>query len=83
MVVVDSPARRRALHRWAADEPVLVSLAAAVGIPAEQGADGPVMTDDAVTTVLAAVNDAVMELEAVRQRRSIENAAFANLWRGA
>lgn len=41
------------------------------------------MTDDAVTTVLAAVNDAVMELEAVRQRRSIENAAFANLWRGA
>lgn len=83
MVVVDSPARRRALHRWAADEPVLVSLAAAVGIPAEQGVDVPVVTDDAVTTVLAAVNDAVMELEAVRQRRSIENAAFANLWRGA
>jgi hypothetical protein len=83
VVVVDSPARRRALHRWAADEPVLVSLAAAVGIPAEQGADVPVVTDDAVTTVLAAVNDAVMELEAVRQRRTIENAAFANLWRGA
>ncbi|MCX4402520.1 GPP34 family phosphoprotein [Streptomyces sp. NPDC059837] len=83
VVVVDSPARRRALHRWAADEPVLVSLAAAVGIPAEQGADLPVVTDDAVTTVLAAVNDAVMELEAVRQRRTIENAAFANLWRGA
>jgi hypothetical protein len=41
------------------------------------------VTDDEVTTVLAAVNDAVMELEAVRQRRSIENAAFANLWRGA
>jgi hypothetical protein len=83
VVVVDSPARRRALHRWAADEPVLVSLAAAVGIPAEEGADVPVVTDDAVTTVLAAVNDAVMELEAVRQRRTIENAAFANLWRGA
>jgi hypothetical protein len=83
VVVVDSPARRRALHRWAADEPVLVSLAAAVGIPAEQGVDVPAVTDDAVTTVLAAVNDAVMELEAVRQRRTIENAAFANLWRGA
>ncbi|MFD4835800.1 GPP34 family phosphoprotein, partial [Streptomyces uncialis] len=27
-------------------------------------------------------HDAVMELEAVRQRRSIESAAFANLWRG-
>ncbi|MFE7483561.1 GPP34 family phosphoprotein [Streptomyces sp. NPDC057552] len=38
--------------------------------------------DDAVTTVVAAVHDAVMELEAVRQRRAIENSAFANLWRG-
>ncbi|MGW2270608.1 GPP34 family phosphoprotein, partial [Streptomyces yangpuensis] len=27
------------------------------------------------------VNDAVMELAAVQQRRSIENAAFANVWR--
>ncbi|NUS23767.1 MAG: GPP34 family phosphoprotein, partial [Streptomyces sp.] len=25
---------------------------------------------------------AVMELEAVRQRRAIENAAFDNIWRG-
>ncbi|CAM5276031.1 hypothetical protein GCM10010329_46400 [Streptomyces spiroverticillatus] len=38
--------------------------------------------DEATTAVVAAVHDALMELEAVRQRRSIENAAFANLWRG-
>jgi hypothetical protein len=83
MELVDSPARSRATHRWAADEPVLTSLAAVVGIPAEQTEDGPDVADDAVTTVLAAVHDAVMELEAVRQRRAIENAAFANIWRGA
>ncbi|WP_299535882.1 GPP34 family phosphoprotein [uncultured Streptomyces sp.] len=38
--------------------------------------------DGAATSVLASVHDAVRELEAVRQRRTIENAAFANLWRG-
>ncbi|MFI7386637.1 GPP34 family phosphoprotein [Streptomyces sp. NPDC049813] len=42
---------------------------------------GAGLSDD-VTAVLAAVGDAVMELEAVRQRRSIENAAFDNIWRG-
>ncbi|MFI6876315.1 GPP34 family phosphoprotein [Streptomyces sp. NPDC050400] len=40
------------------------------------------LTDDATVTVLAAVGNAVMELEAVRQRRSVENAAFDNVWRG-
>ncbi|MFF0738988.1 GPP34 family phosphoprotein [Streptomyces sp. NPDC004111] len=44
--------------------------------------DAPGLGDEAVTTVVAVVNDALMELEAVRQRRTIENAAFANLWRG-
>ncbi|KOX25642.1 MULTISPECIES: GOLPH3/VPS74 family protein [unclassified Streptomyces] len=44
--------------------------------------DEPGLGDEAVTTVVAAVHDAVMELEAVRQRRTIESAAFANLWRG-
>ncbi|MER5472983.1 GPP34 family phosphoprotein [Streptomyces sp. NPDC002935] len=83
MELVDSPARSRAMHRWAADEPVLVALAAVVGIPAEQSDDTPAVDDEAVTTVLVAVHDAVMELEAVRQRRAIENAAFANIWRGA
>lgn len=40
------------------------------------------MPDDTTATVLAAVNDALMELEAVRQRRAIEDAAFDNIWRG-
>lgn len=79
---VDTLGRRRAADRWEEKEPVLTALASVVGIDggrsdAERGLD-----DEAVTTVLAAVHDAVMELEAVRQRRTIENAAFANLWRG-
>ncbi|MFJ9344701.1 GPP34 family phosphoprotein [Streptomyces sp. NPDC101733] len=80
--LVDSPDRRRALLRREADEPVLAALAAAVGVEGEHAEDGPSPEDEAVTTVLAVVNDAVMELEAVRQRRSVEKAAFANLWRG-
>ncbi|RPK54572.1 hypothetical protein EES43_28780 [Streptomyces sp. ADI96-02] len=79
---VDTPTRRRAAERWEAKEPVLADLASAVGVDAGRSDDEPGFDDDAVTTVLAAVHDAVMELEAVRQRRTIENAAFANLWRG-
>ncbi|MET9388350.1 GPP34 family phosphoprotein [Streptomyces sp. NPDC002928] len=78
----DSPARRHAADRWASGEPVLAALAAAVGIvdqPTEGSTDA---VSEAVVTVLAAVNDAVMELEAVRQRRAIEEAAFDNVWRG-
>ncbi|MER5553799.1 GPP34 family phosphoprotein [Streptomyces sp. NPDC002793] len=78
---VDTPARRRAADRLAGKEPVLVSLASVVGLDGGQPDDEPDL-DEAVTTVVAAVHDAVMELEAVRQRRNIENAAFANLWRG-
>ncbi|MEV0321148.1 GPP34 family phosphoprotein [Streptomyces sp. NPDC050658] len=78
----DSPARRQALDRWAADEPVLAGLGAAVRIR-ETPADGLLeRTDEATATVLAAVDDAVTELTAVRQRRAIENAAFDNIWRG-
>ncbi|MDO0925579.1 GPP34 family phosphoprotein [Streptomyces sp. TG1A-8] len=76
----DTPARRRAADRWWAREPVLAGLAAALGIrdgrPAAQEPD-----DEAVVTVLVAVGDAVTELEAVRERRRIENAAFDNIWR--
>ncbi|WP_371524900.1 GPP34 family phosphoprotein [Streptomyces sp. NBC_01283] len=79
---VDTPARRRATDRWKEREPVLAALASVVGIDDERSDDEPGLDDEAVTTVLAAVHDAVMELEAVRQRRTIENAAFANLWRG-
>lgn len=81
MELADSPALRRARNRWEADEPVLAALAAVVGVqsgPSEEELD---LDDEAVTTVLAIVHDAVMELEAVRQRRSIEKAAFANVWR--
>jgi hypothetical protein len=80
--LADSPARRRAADRWTSGEPALVGLAAAVGIhhgPAEEAAS---LADEAVVTVLAAVHDAVTELEAVRQRRRIEEAAFDNIWRG-
>ncbi|MET7887978.1 GOLPH3/VPS74 family protein [Streptomyces avermitilis] len=80
--LVDSPARRHAADRWEAGEPVLAVLAAAAGIHDLPTEDSPGIADEAVVTVLAAVNDAVMELEAVRQRRSIEEAAFDNIWRG-
>ncbi|MFG3527284.1 GPP34 family phosphoprotein [Streptomyces sp. NPDC047917] len=79
---VDTPARRRAADRWNDKEPVLAALASVVGIDDERSDDETGLDDEAVTTVVAAVHDAVMELEAVRQRRAIENAAFANVWRG-
>ncbi|MEU1231171.1 GPP34 family phosphoprotein [Streptomyces sp. NPDC005828] len=79
---VDTPTRRRAADRWQEGEPVLAALASAVGIAVERSDTEPGLDDEAMTTVVAAVHDAVMELEAVRQRRTIENAAFANLWRG-
>ncbi|MDX3183215.1 GPP34 family phosphoprotein [Streptomyces sp. NPDC053741] len=78
----DTPSRRQALDRWEVEEPVLVALASAAGVPGSRPEDAPGSGDEAVTTVLLAVGDAVMELEAVRQRRAIENAAFANVWRG-
>lgn len=77
----DPAARRRADDRWRGGDPVLVGLAAAVGIrhaTADEVADPE---DDGVATVLAAVHDAVVELAATRQRRSIEGAAFDNIWR--
>ncbi|MFI2780864.1 GOLPH3/VPS74 family protein [Streptomyces sp. ALB3] len=80
--LADTPGRRRAAERWEEKEPVLAALASAVGIDRGPSDDEADIEDEAVTAVLAAVHDAVMELESVRQRRSIENAAFANLWRG-
>ncbi|MDQ0791791.1 GPP34 family phosphoprotein [Streptomyces sp. B1I3] len=81
MEPADTPSRRRAVDRWKEREPVLTALASVVGIDGGRS-DIEGDLDEAVTTVVAAVHDAVMELEAVRQRRTIENAAFANLWRG-
>jgi hypothetical protein len=80
---LDTPARERAAQRRRAREPVLIALASVVGIDSGPSSDKePTLDDEAATTVVAVLQDAVMELEAVRQRRSIENAAYANLWRG-
>ncbi|MFE7779186.1 GPP34 family phosphoprotein [Streptomyces sp. NPDC057445] len=83
VALVDSPARHSAADRWTSDEPVLAALGAAVGIRDERTGESPGVTDDAVATVLAAVNDAVTELAAERQRRDIDEAAFDNIWRGS
>ncbi|OCC11318.1 GPP34 family phosphoprotein [Streptomyces sp. PTY087I2] len=80
--LVDTPARRRAVARREEGDPVLASLASAVGLDGERSDDEPQLGDETVTTVVATVHEAVMELEAVRQRRTIENTAFANVWRG-
>ncbi|MFD4018176.1 GOLPH3/VPS74 family protein [Streptomyces sindenensis] len=79
---VDTPARRRAVARLEEGDPVLASLASAVGLDGERSDGEPRPGDETVTTVIATVHEAVMELEAVRQRRTIENTAFANVWRG-
>lgn len=81
-VPVDSAARRQAEKRWTSGEPVLTALGTAAGIRDESGEVAEKLTDETVTTVLAALGNAVMELEAVRQRRAIEDAAFDNVWRG-
>lgn len=80
--LVDSPARRLAADRWTSNEPVLASLAAAIGIRNEGTGDSPGVADDATATVLAAVNDALQELAVERQRRAIEEAAADNIRRG-
>ncbi|MFJ8546078.1 GPP34 family phosphoprotein [Streptomyces sp. NPDC093586] len=77
----DSPARRRAAERWMSGEPVLAVLAAAVGIHDEPAGDFEEPGADTLVTVLAAVDEAVTELAAVRQQRQIEEAAFDNIWR--
>ncbi|MDX3236000.1 GPP34 family phosphoprotein [Streptomyces sp. ME03-5709C] len=81
-VLLDSPERRAALARWTSGEPVLTALGTAARISRDRAA-GEVddATDDAVATVLAAVHDAVEELQSVRQRKDIEKAAFDNIWR--
>ncbi|GAA2657258.1 GOLPH3/VPS74 family protein [Streptomyces vastus] len=82
VVLVDSPARRHAANRYASGEPIIAALAAAVGIGDKPTGESPSVADDAVATVLAAVHDAVRGLEAERQRRALDDAAFDNIWRG-
>ncbi|MET7452912.1 GPP34 family phosphoprotein [Streptomyces sp. NPDC005574] len=80
--LADSPARRHAEARRAADEPVLAALTTSLRMDDKRADDFENLTDEAVVTVLAAVGEAVTELESVRQRRTIEDAAFDNVWRG-
>ncbi|MGY1577301.1 GPP34 family phosphoprotein [Streptomyces sp. MN13] len=79
--VAGSPARRRAADRWSSGEPVLAALASAAVMHDEPAEDFEGLDDEAVVTVVAAVYDAVTELAGERQRRSIEEAAFDNIWR--
>lgn len=84
MVLVDSPARRRAANRWAADEPVLAALATAIGVRDKRTHDSPEVNDPAAGAVLAAVTDALAELADERQRRArkLDDAAVTNYRRG-
>ncbi|WP_030186625.1 GPP34 family phosphoprotein [Streptomyces violaceorubidus] len=79
----DSPQYRHARERLASGDPVLaglmVLLTAGEATPETDGA--LLAPDDAVNTVLAAVGDAVTDLEAARLRRDVEEAAFDNIWR--
>jgi hypothetical protein len=79
--LADTRERREAAERRDSGEPVLAGLLAALGVEGTGTIEGSPL-DDAVTTVLAAVGDAVMQLEAARLRRDVENAAFDNVWRG-
>ncbi|MGX1671084.1 GOLPH3/VPS74 family protein [Streptomyces sp. NPDC055400] len=79
---VDSADRHQAEERLTSGEPVFAALAAAAGIREEPAEDAPELSGDAVAAVLAAVGNAVQELQAVRQRRAIEDAAYDNVWRG-
>lgn len=77
----DTSALGRANDRWTAGEPVLAGLAAAAGI-GEVSDDTLAGLEDDQGAVLTAVHHAITELAAERQRRSIEGAAFDNIWRG-
>ncbi|MBY8878955.1 GOLPH3/VPS74 family protein [Actinacidiphila acidipaludis] len=85
LMLLDSAERRRAHHRWNADEPVLAGLATTIGVTdhrAEEespqvgdagagdlGADDAPAGDTGVAAVLSAVAEAVAELAAERERR--------------
>ncbi|MFC0598421.1 GOLPH3/VPS74 family protein [Streptomyces palmae] len=80
--LADSLERRLAGERWATGEPVLAALGTALGMRGNEAGEDLDTADEAVEIVLAAVGEALLELEAVRQRRAVEQAAFDNIWRG-
>ncbi|MHB9756452.1 GOLPH3/VPS74 family protein [Streptomyces sp. BYX5S] len=59
----------------------LTALATLSGIQGDPDSGIADPGDDVTATVLVAVGNAVSELGAVRRKRSIENAAFDNIWR--
>ncbi|MGW2327714.1 GOLPH3/VPS74 family protein [Streptomyces sp. NPDC001700] len=83
LALVDTDARRRAAHRLRSDEPVLAALTEAIGLREPDG-EAPKVSDDAVARVLAALDDALAELAAERQRRDRrrDEAAVDNVRRG-
>ena len=81
-VPYDAPERRQAEERWASGEPVLAALTAILRIGDTPSDDHEIPAGDTAAKVLGATGDAVTELQAVRLRRGVEDAAFDNIWRG-
>lgn len=87
LALVDTEDRHRAAHRQRSDEPVLAALTEAIGLRdqgGEETGEPPKPSDDAVARVLAALDDALAELAAERQRRDRrrDEAAVDNVRRG-
>jgi len=84
LALVDTDARRRAAHRGRSDEPVLAALTEAIGVRDPGGEGDMKVSDDAVERVLTALDDALAELAAERQRRDRRRdaAAVDNVRRG-
>ncbi|WP_328914040.1 MULTISPECIES: GPP34 family phosphoprotein [unclassified Streptomyces] len=83
-VLLDSPDRRRAANRWAAEEPVLTALATDIGVRDKRTEESPEVADEVVADVLASVTEALAELAEERQRRArkLDDAAVTNYRRG-
>ncbi|WP_345654549.1 GPP34 family phosphoprotein [Streptomyces tremellae] len=81
--LADSPELRAARRRRAEREPVLAALARALALPARLPEEAPPFAEDEAA-VLAALDDAVAELRAERDRRTrrLEEAAADNRRRG-
>ncbi|MEU8540762.1 GPP34 family phosphoprotein [Streptomyces sp. NPDC048717] len=83
VVAEGSPDARRAAERLASGDPVLATLVRELGPRNEPVPDPAEALGDPESLVLAAVGDALLELEGERQRRAVERAAFDNVWRGS
>ncbi|PSM42930.1 GPP34 family phosphoprotein [Streptomyces dioscori] len=79
----DGPLERPcAEERTQSQEAVLTVLLDQLGlVDGHQAVDEDLFEDD-VARVLAAVGDAVTQLEAARLKQDVERAAFDNMWRG-